>query len=257
MADRHREQIAAYDRLTSHPHWDYRACAPDPDNPEVTAADPDVPIGVWLTPDQESQKTRPARERQALALCAACPVRTACLTYALSYETGRKNQDIWGGMTAEQRKAVLLAHKTAQTTPRQAPAGPSPLDLRVLHALAAHRAPTAVARAAGLTVTRANWHRSKLVTAHGLDPATTTRAQLLYAARRAGHLPPTIVIVADRGITAAIPSRQDTVEAAHALPGLQTRADVRRLTDNRQDPAPHATASDTTDTDAGVLAAAA
>lgn len=230
MADhRHREQLAAYDRLTGHPHYGYRACAPDPDNPAVTAADPDVRVDVWLTPDQERQTDRPLREQQALALCAGCPIQEACLSYALQHETGGKALDIWGGMTGEQRKDTL---RREQAITAQPPAGPTELDLRVLYALAAHRTPAAVARAAGLTVTRANWHRSKLCTALGLDGDTTTRTQLLYAARRAGHLDPTTPIRPDRGITAAIPSRQADVERAHkpALPGLETVANVRRLT---------------------------
>lgn len=44
-----------------------------------------------------------ARQRQALALCAACPVREACLFYALDHGI---DFGVWGGLTAEQRRQV-------------------------------------------------------------------------------------------------------------------------------------------------------
>lgn len=234
MADhRHGEQLAAYDTLTRNPRFPYRACAPDPDNPTVTAINPGVPIGVWLACDGESQITRPAREQQAIALCQACPILAECRTYALAHETGRNHQDVWGGQTPQQRVDEARRHQAGQQDTAAGPVdGPSQLDLRVLRALAAHRAPAAVARAAGLTLARTNWHRSKLVTYYRLDPATATRGQLLHAARRAGHLDPTVVLVSDRGLTAAIPSRQTSVEHAHhtTLPGLETTTAVRQLT---------------------------
>ena len=44
-----------------------------------------------------------ARESRALAVCGACPVRTACLEHALNVP---EQYGVWGGMTVEQRQAL-------------------------------------------------------------------------------------------------------------------------------------------------------
>jgi len=41
---------------------------------------------------------------EAKAICAECPVREACLEYAL---TTREKEGVWGGMTARERRRVL------------------------------------------------------------------------------------------------------------------------------------------------------
>lgn len=42
-------------------------------------------------------------QRQALAICASCPVRVDCLEYALE---ARERFGIWGGMTEKQRRRL-------------------------------------------------------------------------------------------------------------------------------------------------------
>jgi WhiB family transcriptional regulator, redox-sensing transcriptional regulator len=41
---------------------------------------------------------------EAKAICAQCPVREACLEYAL---TTREKEGVWGGLTARERRRVL------------------------------------------------------------------------------------------------------------------------------------------------------
>lgn len=41
---------------------------------------------------------------QAKVICAECPVREACLEYAL---TSREKDGVWGGMTARERRRIL------------------------------------------------------------------------------------------------------------------------------------------------------
>ena len=43
-------------------------------------------------------------ERQAIAICATCPVRVQCLEYSLE---ARERFGIWGGMTEKQRRRLL------------------------------------------------------------------------------------------------------------------------------------------------------
>src|SRR5690349_692655 len=180
-------QNTAWRALTGHTWWQYRSCAPAPGRPDRSRRDPAVPLTVWQTPDTETQPQRAAREQQATALCHRCPLREQCLTYALgTIEDGPYERwDIWGGMTARDR-AHLVAARARTTLRSQATDSTTGLDLTVLRALAAHRAPAAVAAAARLTLTRTNWHRARLVTALGLDPRAATRMQLLYAARLTG-----------------------------------------------------------------------
>jgi WhiB family redox-sensing transcriptional regulator len=51
----------------------------------------------------ERKEQKDAREAQARALCARCPVRTECLGYAL--EVGEPH-GIWGGLNELQRRRL-------------------------------------------------------------------------------------------------------------------------------------------------------
>jgi len=55
-------------------------------------ADPDL----WFADHGEQE-----RQREALRICAACPVRAACLAYALWMPP---QAGIWGGTTEDQRR---------------------------------------------------------------------------------------------------------------------------------------------------------
>lgn len=52
----------------------------------------------------ETGRERRRREDAALALCGRCPVRVACLEYALSV---RDPYGIWGGLTEVERRWLL------------------------------------------------------------------------------------------------------------------------------------------------------
>ena len=59
-----------------HPHFRYRGCAPDPDDPRRMAGDPSLHVGAHHAPDAfapEGQKERRAREERAIEVCLNCP----------------------------------------------------------------------------------------------------------------------------------------------------------------------------------------
>jgi WhiB family redox-sensing transcriptional regulator len=68
------------------PSWMERAAC-------ASHGDPDL----WFAERGEEE-----RQRQALGICAACPVRAACLAYVLSMPP---QAGIWGGTTEDQRRA--------------------------------------------------------------------------------------------------------------------------------------------------------
>jgi WhiB family redox-sensing transcriptional regulator len=57
-------------------------------------------IVLFFGPDGERQPEREVRERKAKAVCAACPVRADCLTYAVSRP---EKYGTWGGLNEEER----------------------------------------------------------------------------------------------------------------------------------------------------------
>jgi WhiB family redox-sensing transcriptional regulator len=52
----------------------------------------------------EKREVRAAREAQARAICAECPVKRDCLDFALST---REPHGIWGGLNEIERRAIL------------------------------------------------------------------------------------------------------------------------------------------------------
>jgi WhiB family redox-sensing transcriptional regulator len=66
---------------------------------------------IFFPPTQpESKEERTMREAQAKSVCAACPVREQCLTFAL---TTREPHGIWGGLTETERRHVLERERRA------------------------------------------------------------------------------------------------------------------------------------------------
>ncbi len=72
--------------------------------------DPDL----WFAEREDGK-----RQRQALRICAACPVRSPCLAYALSLPP---QPGIWGGTTEDQRNRIvrLEAGRAGRRGDRQA-----------------------------------------------------------------------------------------------------------------------------------------
>ena len=57
-------------------------------------------------PHSEHKQQREAREAEAKAICATCPVRVECLDWALRTE---EPHGVWGGCSEIERKQMLAA----------------------------------------------------------------------------------------------------------------------------------------------------
>lgn len=77
------------------PNWDHAACTQD-------TAELFFPVGD--TPAARRQADR------AKLICARCPIRDDCLTWALDT---RQDQGVWGGLTEKERRTV---HRRRSTT---------------------------------------------------------------------------------------------------------------------------------------------
>lgn len=64
-----------------------------------------VPPSVFYPPESD-----PYLEEQAKAICRECPVRLACLDYALSI---REWDGIWGGTTGDERRKLHRQRRRA------------------------------------------------------------------------------------------------------------------------------------------------
>ena len=74
-----------------------------------TDVDPELFFGPdfgWGREHAEAPPVRAKREARAKALCATCPVRQACLEYAM---TAPEHDGVWGGVTAAERERMRLA----------------------------------------------------------------------------------------------------------------------------------------------------
>jgi WhiB family transcriptional regulator, redox-sensing transcriptional regulator len=78
-------------RRISLPAWAGAACQ---------GADPEL----FFDPAAERVADRERRTAEAKAICAACPIRVACLAYALDT---RQPSGIWGGADEDERRAML------------------------------------------------------------------------------------------------------------------------------------------------------
>jgi WhiB family transcriptional regulator, redox-sensing transcriptional regulator len=57
-------------------------------------------VVLFFGPDGERQPERDIRERKAKVVCASCPVRTECLSYAV---TRPEKYGTWGGLNEDER----------------------------------------------------------------------------------------------------------------------------------------------------------
>lgn len=65
------------------------------------------PAAIFFAPAHfERKEARALRERQAKAVCAACPVRKQCLSYALRI---KEPHGIWGGFNELERRAMVAS----------------------------------------------------------------------------------------------------------------------------------------------------
>lgn len=95
-----------------------RSRSPLPDLAQATqrdwqdlAACREVDSDVFFPPvDVESTAERLSREAAAKEICAACPVRTECLEWALSVG---ESHGVWGGRTESERRHLLVGRRNA------------------------------------------------------------------------------------------------------------------------------------------------
>lgn len=224
------DAITARQHLVDDRHYKYRGCAGDPDDPRVSAADPDVPVDAWgpYTGDgAEPQKDRHDREKAAIAICKRCPVLPLCDAYANTTTVEDEGivrlvepEGILGGKLALTRHRALIEQRHAEPVALNLDLARTPQKLAVLRALAVELYDDRVARRAGMDVRTCNWHRSALCSLFGLDRETATRDELLLEALRHGVLPTSTRIVWD-GLwpTAAAPTT-DGARQRRIAPGI-------------------------------------
>lgn len=61
---------------------------------------------LFFAADGERGAAKEARERLAQGICARCPVRAECLTYAVDTH---QHAGVWGGTTEDQRARLIRA----------------------------------------------------------------------------------------------------------------------------------------------------
>lgn len=62
----------------------------------------------FFHPEGQRGSARERREQAAKAICASCPVMMACRAHALKV---REPYGVWGGLTEDEREAVLYPHR--------------------------------------------------------------------------------------------------------------------------------------------------
>jgi hypothetical protein len=199
--------------MKDHPHYRYRGCAPDPDNPRRAQGNPELSVDAWHGPDAdggEGQRDRRVREEAAKRVCGRCPLVAACDAYASSVVGSGSSarlaepRGVWGGRTALERHRRFIGQRHEVVEAAPAEHLQTVQKQAVLQALAVHVDPEDVARAAGVDWRTASWQRSRLVTQFSLDKSRATRAELLREAVRRGLLDAGVV-VEDDGTVPAVP----------------------------------------------------
>ncbi|MFE6474572.1 WhiB family transcriptional regulator [Streptomyces rochei] len=231
---------AALTALLEHPHYRYRGCAPDPDDPRVAAGDNTVSVDAWQAPDVdggELREVREAREAAAIDVCVGCPVMVQCLAYGSSLTPEGKLPEpyaILGGRTALERTKALVRERQAAPVP-VAVSEPVPVEqlrteqkLAVLRGLARFAEPDRVAVAAGLGdglegLRTAKWQIARLKTQLGL-PKTATRVELLDAAVDRGLLDRSEVAAAETaGLGVSVPAGESPFRSGRRRAGRRGR----------------------------------
>ncbi|QMU69868.1 WhiB family transcriptional regulator [Streptacidiphilus sp. P02-A3a] len=68
---------------------------------------------LFFHPAGERGRTFEARERAAKRVCASCPVLAQCREYAIQ---SRERYGVWGGLSEDERAALLRRRRTARAT---------------------------------------------------------------------------------------------------------------------------------------------
>ena len=227
-----------------HPHFKYRQCAPDPDQPLRMVGNPGLHVGAHNGPDAwapEGQRERRAREERAIEVCLNCPVMVQCDAYASSVRPDGKlaePEGVWGGRRSLERHRALIAARHAQAAAPDA-VFQTPQKQAVLKALAVCWDPYEVADQAGMDVRTANWQRSSLVRLLGL-PKTVSRMRALSVARERGLLDGVDVVRDDGTVPALAPPTRVPAPAPEPVAAVPAVADpvVTALSSRRPRRAP-------------------
>jgi WhiB family redox-sensing transcriptional regulator len=77
---------------------------------QVNAACRGLDTANFYHPENERGPSRARREMHAKAVCAGCPVIANCLSWALA---AREPYGVWGGLSADEREALLERQRPA------------------------------------------------------------------------------------------------------------------------------------------------
>lgn len=192
------DAVSALRGLTDHPHYRYRGCAPDVDDPRMAAGGSGVSVDSWQAPDLdggESREVREAREAAAVDVCVGCPVMVQCMAFGASVTADGKLAEpfsVLGGMTPLERHKAFVEYKKAQaeavpveSEPIQVEELRTPQKLAVLRGLARFSDPVDVADAAGLDLRTTKWQLSRMAGQMRLEKSAG-RSEMLAVAVELG-----------------------------------------------------------------------
>ncbi|MFF2571158.1 WhiB family transcriptional regulator [Streptomyces sp. NPDC058084] len=177
MSDQNQNDALA--ELEAHPHWPLRSCAVTNELGEPLV-DPDL----FYKPGASSEKA-------AKDVCFTCPLVLACRDYALGGSGWWESDGVWGGLTADERRAERRAEKkrlariAQQGDRRPTPVEnwePSPAQASLLQALAEHPDLRAAAHALGTPFPNVRWVYSQMCEQLGFYQDELTTAELLKTA---------------------------------------------------------------------------
>ena len=77
---------------------------------QLLAACRDADTDLFFHPEGERGPRRRNRDAAAKALCSTCPVIAECAAHALNV---REPYGVWGGMTEDEREAILAGAEAA------------------------------------------------------------------------------------------------------------------------------------------------
>jgi WhiB family redox-sensing transcriptional regulator len=89
-------------------HWDW----------QLRAACRGADVTAFYHPSQERSRSRERRIERAKAVCAQCPVLSACRRHALST---REPYGVWGGLSEDERAGILGVRSLQYPGPAQRP----------------------------------------------------------------------------------------------------------------------------------------
>jgi len=175
----HQDQNAALAELEAHPDWPLRSCAATNELGEPLV-DPDL----FYKPGAEN-------ERDAKRICTGCPLLLACRAYALGGIGWWESDGVWGGMTADERRAERRAQKkrrariARQGERRPEPVKdwqPSPVQASLLQILAEQPDLRAAADMMDMPFPNTRWVYAQMCEQLGFHPDELTVPELLAAA---------------------------------------------------------------------------